>query len=110
MIEQRYTEAINTLISNNEVERVEESHLRASEPGRVMFYLPHMPVINESKTSTKIRPVFDGSAKNHQGISLNDQFLAGPKTQQSISMLMIHLRLNPYIVLADIVRMFYSIT
>ena len=25
-------------------------------------------------------------------------------------MLMIHLRLNPYIVLADIVRMFYSIT
>ena len=105
----KYSEAMNTLIQNNEVERVEETPLKASEPGRVVYYLPHLPVINEQKASSKVRPVFDGSAKNHQGISLNDQLLAGPKTQRSISSLMLHLRLNPIVVVCDVVRMFYSI-
>ena len=100
---------MNTLIINKEVEEVKEELIKASEPGRVIYYLPHLPVIKENKVSTKIRPVFECSAKTHQGISLNDQLLAGPKTQQSISFLMIHLRLNPVVVLADIVRMFYAI-
>ena len=65
--------------------------------------------MNEQKTSSKVRPVFDGSAKNHQEVSLNDQLLAGPKTQRSISTLMLHLRLNPIVVVCDVVRMFYSI-
>ena len=105
----KYSDAINTLIKNEEVEKVEETPLEASEPGRVVYYLPHLPVVNEQKTSTKVRPVFDGSAKNHQGVSLNDQLLAGPKTQRSISTLMLHLRLNPIVVVCDVVRMFYSI-
>ena len=91
------------------MEKVEETPLIASEPGRVIYYLAHLPVMNEQKTTTKVRPVFDGSAKNHQGISLNDQLLPGPKTQRSISTLMLHLRLNPIIVVCDVVRMFYSI-
>ena len=62
----KYSEAMNTLIQNNEVERAEETPLKASEPGRVVNYLPLLPVINEQKASSKVRPVFDGSAKNHQ--------------------------------------------
>ena len=100
---------MNTLIKNNEVERVEETPLKASKPGRVVYFLPHLPVVNEQKASSKVRPVFDGSAKNHQGISLNDQLLAGPKTQRSINSLMLHFRLNPIVVACDVVRMFYSI-
>ena len=100
---------MNTLIQNEEVEKVYEAPLTASEPGRVIFYLPHLPIVNEQKTTTKVRPVFDGSAKNHQGVSLNDQLLAGPKTQRSISTLMLQLRLNPVVIICDVVRMFYSI-
>ena len=43
-----------------------------------LFYLPHRPVIRESRVSTKIRPVFDASAKAKTGVSLNDCLHAGP--------------------------------
>ena len=108
-LEEKYNEAMNTLIKNDEVEKVDESPLDVSEPGRVLYYLPHLPIVNEQKTTTKVRPVFDGSAKNHQGVSLNDQLLAGPKTQRSINTIMMELRLNPIIIVCDVVRMFYSI-
>ena len=109
-LEQQYVEAMNTLITNKEVEEVDDSEVTALDPTIVLYYIPHMPVIREDKLSTKIRPVFDASAKNNQGLSLNDQLIAGPKTQSSISLLMINVRLNPIVLLADLRRMFYSIS
>ena len=101
---------MNTLIINNEVEEVDENEVTASDPTRVLYYIPHIPVIREDKLSTKIRPVFYASARNNQGLSLNDQLIAGPKTQSSISLLMINVRLNSIVLLADLRRMFYSIS
>lgn len=34
-------------------------------------YLPHRPVIKEKSLTTRIRPVFDASAKDRHGKSLN---------------------------------------
>lgn len=42
------------------------------------FYLPHHPVVKTSSTSTKIRPVFDASAKGPTGVALNDCLESGP--------------------------------
>ena len=36
------------------------------------YYLPHQPVIRESSLTTKLRVVFDASAKTTNGSSLND--------------------------------------
>ncbi|XP_039450376.1 uncharacterized protein LOC120429231 [Culex pipiens pallens] len=41
-------------------------------------YLPHHPVIKEQSSTTKVRVVFDGSAKTSAGHSLNDALLVGP--------------------------------
>ena len=66
-----YGDAMNTLIKNDEVERVEKTLLEASEPGRVIYCLPQLPVVNEQKASTKVRPVFDGFAKKSTSFELS---------------------------------------
>ena len=42
------------------------------------FYLPHHAAIKEDSITTKTRVVFDGSAKNSSGMSLNDALMVGP--------------------------------
>ena len=43
-----------------------------------IFYLPHRPVVREDSITTKVRPVFDVSAKGYNGVSLNDCLETGP--------------------------------
>ena len=45
------------------------------------FYLPMHAVYKSSSTTTKIRAVFDASAKSSSGVSLNDTLLVGPTVQ-----------------------------
>ena len=54
------------------IERVSES----GEPGKC-HYLPHHPVIREDNDTTKVRIVFDASAKGN-GPSLNECVYKGP--------------------------------
>ncbi|XP_015436978.1 PREDICTED: uncharacterized protein LOC107192274, partial [Dufourea novaeangliae] len=58
------------------------------------FYLPHHAVIKPSSTTTKVRVVFDGSAKSSSGLSLNDTLLTGPTIQADIISLLIRFRMH----------------
>ena len=57
-------------------EKVPSNNL--SKPATDMFYLPTHGVVKESSTTTKLRAVFDASAKSSTGVSLNDLLLSGP--------------------------------
>ena len=47
------------------------------------WYLPHFPVLRPDKDTTKVRIVFDASAK-YKGQALNDVILQAPKLQREL--------------------------
>lgn len=70
------------------------------------FYLPHHAVIKEASMTTKIRVVFDGSAKSSTGVSLNDVLMVGPTIQDDIFAHVIRFRLHNYVLTGDIEKMY----
>ncbi|XP_011858578.1 PREDICTED: uncharacterized protein LOC105556116 [Vollenhovia emeryi] len=60
-----------------------------SDPENIV-YLPHHGVFKESSTSTKLRVVFDASAKNNVGVSLNDALHIGADLQKMFRQVLVH--------------------
>lgn len=54
------------------------------KPQYSVFYLPMHAVKKESSTTTKIRAVFDASAKSSTNVSLNDTLLVGPTVHSTL--------------------------
>lgn len=73
------------------------------------YYLPHHPVIKESSLTTKVRVVFDASAKSDTGLSLNDVQHAGPTIQRDLLSIVLRFRIYPYVLNADISKMYRQI-
>ena len=73
------------------------------------FYMPHRPVIRESSVSTKVRPVFDCSAKGPNGVSLNDCLETGPCMLASLVEILVRFRRWAIAVTADIQKAFLMI-
>lgn len=53
------------------------------ESGQKLHYLPHRAVVRQGKETTKVRIVYDVSARS-TGPSLNDCLYPGPKFNQKI--------------------------
>lgn len=70
------------------------------------FFLPHHAVIKRSSLTTKVRVVFDGSAKSSSGISLNEKLMVGPVIQDDIFSLLLRFRTHNYVFTADIEKMY----
>lgn len=70
------------------------------------FFLPHHGVLKESSTTTKLRVVFDGSAKTTTGLSLNDTLKVGPKLQDDLMDIVIRFRTYKFAFTADIEKMY----
>ena len=103
-LRERYEAAIQEFVDNEDVEQVEEE----GPEGRT-FYLPHKAVIREDKTTSKTRVVFDGSAKDSNGVSLNDCLLKGPAGKQDLLKILINFRWNKVAFSGDVKRMFLCI-
>ncbi|XP_076230300.1 uncharacterized protein LOC143176716 [Nomia melanderi] len=70
------------------------------------FYLPHHAVVKPSSTTTKVRVVFDGSAKTSSGISLNDALMIGPTIQDDLFSLLLRFRMHAFVITGDIEKMY----
>ncbi len=53
-------------------------------PANKSYYIPHHCVHKEESTTTKLRVVFDASAKSSTGVALNDVLAAGPNLQDKL--------------------------
>lgn len=72
-------------------------------------YLPHHSVTKESSLTTKVRVVFDASAKGTGGHSLNDILLRGPTVQDDVFTILCRFRKHQYVIMADVEKMYRQI-
>ena len=79
-----YDKIMQKQIARGIVEKVTESgKCEETQNNEKIFYMPHRAVIRESAESTKLRIVYDASAKtNNSTFSLNDCLETGPTLQK----------------------------
>lgn len=103
-LKNKYAAAIQEFIDNGDIEKVE-----GDGPNGRTFYLPHKAVLREDKATTKTRVVFDGSARDEKGQSLNDCLLKGPPGDQDLLKILINFRWEKVAFSGDVRRMFLCI-
>lgn len=62
------------------------------------FYMPHHAIIKESSNITKVRVVFDASAKTSNSVSLNDTLMVGPTIQDKLSSHLVRFRTYKFVI------------
>ena len=86
------------------------SDVDANAPVQVgrLYYLAHHPVVREDKQTTKVRIVYDASAKS-TGPSLNDCLQTGPSLTSEIPDVLIQFRYHQVALVADIEKTFLMV-
>ena len=80
-----------------------------NKPADQVFYLPMHAVKKDSSTTTKLRVVFDASAKSSTGISLNDILLVGPTIHSTLVDVLLRFRLYRVALTADVSKMYRAV-
>ncbi|XP_011686395.1 PREDICTED: uncharacterized protein LOC105449096 [Wasmannia auropunctata] len=73
------------------------------------YYLPHHPVIKDNALTSKLRVVFDASARSESGVSLNHKLLVGAALQDTLFELLLKFRLHQYVLTADLEMMYRQV-
>jgi len=101
---QKYDGIIQDQLSQGIVERVR------SEPQGKEFYVPHKAVVRETEESTKIRIVYDASARgNVETPSLNDCLKTGPPLQNKLWSVLVRNRFQPVALARDLKQAFLEV-
>ena len=104
MLLEKYDEIIEEQLAEGIIEKVTD------EPKGKEFYIPHKPVIRESEESTKIRFVFNGSARaNERSPSLNDCLETGPPLQNLLWNVLVRNRFKAVALARDLKQAFLQI-
>lgn len=75
----------------------------------VAYYIPHSCVVKPDSSTTKLRVVFDASAKTSNGRSLNDLQAVGPVIQRDQFDLAIEFRGHDVVMTADVAKMYRQV-
>jgi len=96
----QYAEFISDYLTAGHMELISP----AEQGNPYHYYIPHHCVIKPDSLTTKLRVVFNASAKTSAGISLNESIYTGPKLQPDIQRVLLRARL-----MADIKQMYRQI-
>lgn len=100
-----YAEIIEDQKKAGVVERAEEPRVGGRE-----FYIPHKPVVRATAESTKLRIVYDASARAFDGApSLNDCLHTGPPLQNKLWNILVRGRFNPVAINGDLQKAFLQV-
>ena len=95
---EQYDKIIQDQLSKGMIEKVTSN----SEEGPIKHYIPHHPVITPSKHTTKMRIVYDASAKTRKSAqSLNDCQYRGPVMLPNLHGLLLRFRMSPIGIIAS---------
>ena len=104
-LHEEYSKFVTEIIDLDHLEKVLEKELEAKN----CYYLPHRCVLKSDSTTTKLRVVFDASAKTTTGISLNECLMVGPKHQDDIFDNLILFRFFKIGMSADVTKMYRQV-
>lgn len=80
-----------------------------SDDGAEAYYLSHHAVIKASSLTTRLRVVFNGSARTDSGLSLNDIQYTGPTIQNDLLTILLNFRKPAFVLNADISKMYRQV-
>ena len=101
-----YDSIIQDQLAKGIVEVVAQPTLAVSDRAH---YLPHHGVVRQDKATSKLRIVYDASARS-SGPSLNDCLYTGPKFDQSIFDILLRFRLQRVALTGDIEKAFLMVS
>ena len=99
-----YHTVISEQIAKGIVEVVDDPSMGSNR----IHYLPHHAVVRQDKMTTKLRVVYDASART-TGPSLNDCLYIGPNFGQSIFAILLRFRLHKIALAGDIEKAFLMV-
>ncbi|CAC5404955.1 unnamed protein product [Mytilus coruscus] len=102
---EKYNSFIQDQLDKGIVEKVEEHSTEG-----LKHYIPHHAVITPNKTTTKLRLVYDASAKPKTEVnSLNECLYRGPVLLKNLCGIFMRFRLNQVAIVADIEKAFLQV-
>ena len=104
MLVQKYDQIFQDQIKAGMIEEVNKEGLAGN-----VTYLPHKEVIRNESTTTKVRILFDVSAKLKNEVSLNDILYTGPCLNPELHKLLLQFRIYPIAITADIEKAYLQI-
>ena len=96
-------------------EYLEMAHVRPCTPAESdmapgeVFYMPIHGVRKVTSTTTKLRVVFDASAKTTSGLSYNDTLATGPMLHMSLDKILMRFRIHRVALTGDVQKMYREI-
>uniref|UniRef100_A0A7E4UVZ8 DUF1758 domain-containing protein n=1 Tax=Panagrellus redivivus TaxID=6233 RepID=A0A7E4UVZ8_PANRE len=100
---EQYDSILNEHLENEIIERFDPK----IEPAK--HFLPHHAVIRLDKDTSKVRGVFDASAKTKDGKSLNDCIFSGNPSINSLTAIFMYSRCKPIVISSDVQSAFLMV-
>ena len=105
--QQKYKAFVQEFIDLEHLEKVPGTAMEKL-PHQV-FYLPHHCVFKDDSSTTKLRVVFDGSAKSQSGISLNESLMVGATVQPDFFSTLLRFRFHRVAISGDVAKMYRQV-